>query len=79
MLLCLLRGPAHTSLTAAKPLSRLAHPIRCTIDLQGRRLCQGLMLCEEVHLQLATTAAVSTQPENCRFSEVETNSGTVTD
>jgi hypothetical protein len=58
------------------------YPFRASsraIDLQGRRLCQGLMLCEEVHLQLATTAAVSTQPENCRFSEVETNSGTVTD
>lgn len=54
MLLCLLRGPAHTSLTAAKPLSRLAHPIRCTIDLQGRRLCQGLVLCVEIHRPFAT-------------------------
>jgi hypothetical protein len=34
--------------------------IEVAIDLQGRQMCQGLVLCMEIHLRLATTACVST-------------------
>lgn len=37
------------------------------IDLQGRRLCQILMLCLEGRLQLATTALVSIRPKFLSF------------
>jgi hypothetical protein len=60
MLPCLLQGP-RIFLTADIIVTLYStETIEEAIDLQGPRLCQGLVLCMEIHLRLATTACVST-------------------